>query len=118
MSTSGVNKGSKTVVFVCVLSLKTTKPLGKPSHWVCKPLYLVPVPSQDKLGGLRQEGHRHKNGEVGGGSLISPDGVAPSQIVGVSAADISPCIISQEEDFFRYRHPGSPGKSAIERLYV
>jgi len=28
-----------------------------PSHWVCKPVYLVPVPSQDNVGGLRQEGH-------------------------------------------------------------
>jgi len=28
-----------------------------PNHWVCKPAYLVPVPSQDKLGGLYQEGH-------------------------------------------------------------
>jgi len=27
------------------------------SHRVCKPAYLVPVPSQDKLGGLCQEGH-------------------------------------------------------------
>jgi len=46
--------------------LEQTKPLGiginqatgywnKPSHWVCKPAYLVPVPSQDKLGGLQQE---------------------------------------------------------------
>ena len=26
-------------------------------EWVCKPVYLVPVPSQDKVGGLRQEGH-------------------------------------------------------------
>jgi len=24
---------------------------------VCKPAYLMPVPSQDKVGGLRQEGH-------------------------------------------------------------
>jgi len=29
----------------------------KPSHWVCKPAYMMPVPSQDKLGGLCQEGH-------------------------------------------------------------
>jgi len=29
----------------------------QPSHWVCKPAYLVPVLSQDKLGGLQQEGH-------------------------------------------------------------
>jgi len=27
------------------------------SDWACKPAYLVPVTSQDKLGGLRQEGH-------------------------------------------------------------
>jgi len=27
------------------------------SHWVCTPAYLVPVPSQNKLGGLQQEGH-------------------------------------------------------------
>jgi len=26
-------------------------------HRVCKPAYLVPVPSQDKLGGMCQEGH-------------------------------------------------------------
>jgi len=30
---------------------------SKPSHWVCKPAYLVPLSSQDKLGGLLQEGH-------------------------------------------------------------
>jgi len=30
----------------------------------------VPVPSQDKLGGLQQEGH---DGDDGGGSLISLD---------------------------------------------
>jgi len=28
-----------------------------PNHPVCKPAYLVLVPSQDKLGGLCQEGH-------------------------------------------------------------
>ena len=31
--------------------------LKEPSHRVCKPAYLVPVPSQDKLGGLCQEAH-------------------------------------------------------------
>jgi len=60
-----------------------------PSHWVCKPAYLVPVSSQDKLGGLWQE----KWGHHGGGSLISPDGVAPSRIVGVSVCGISPCTM-------------------------
>ena len=29
----------------------------EPRHWVCKPAYLVPALSQDKLGALRQEGH-------------------------------------------------------------
>jgi len=39
------------------------------------------------MGGL------HKNGgwDDGGGSLISPDGVAPGQMVGVSASVIFPC---------------------------
>jgi len=47
----------------------------------------VRVQSQDKVGGLRQEGTWPKNGgDDGGGSLISPDGVAPSRIVGVSAS--------------------------------
>jgi len=26
-------------------------------HWICKPACLVPVPSQDKVGGLQWEGH-------------------------------------------------------------
>ena len=68
-----------------------------PSHWVCKPAYLVPVLSQDKLGALRQEGHpAYKWGDEGGRSLISPDGVAPRQIVGVSASDIFPCTIQMK----------------------
>jgi len=29
----------------------------QPRHRVCKPAYLVPVPSQDKVEGLQQEGH-------------------------------------------------------------
>jgi len=37
-------KGHKTVVVVVMLIIY-------PSHWVCKPAYLVPVPSQDKVGG-------------------------------------------------------------------
>jgi len=54
--------------------------------------------SQDKLGGMRQEGHpASKWGPLrdeGGGSLISPDGVVPSQTVSVSVSDISPCTIN------------------------
>jgi len=41
--------------------------------------------------GLWQEGKN--GGDDGGWPLISPDGVAPSRIVGVSASDISPCTI-------------------------
>jgi len=40
---------------------------------------------------------RHKNGNDGGGSLISPDGVAPSQMVGVSASVIFPCTIKVQK---------------------
>ena len=29
----------------------------KQGHWVCKPAYLVPIPSQHKFIGLRQEGN-------------------------------------------------------------
>jgi len=51
--------------------------------------------------GLWQEGKN--GGDDGGWPLISPDGVAPSRIVGVSASDISPCTIkvqTPEEAFF------------------
>ena len=41
------------------------------------------VPIHDKLGGCDRKDIQHKNwGDNGGGSLISPDGVAPSRIVG------------------------------------
>ena len=40
-----------------------------------------------------------KNGDNGGGSLISLDGVSPSQTVDVSASVIFPC----PEDFFSHR---------------
>jgi len=54
----------------------------------------VPVPSQDKLGGLRQEGHpAQKWGDDGDGSLISSEGVAPSWTVAVSTSVIFPCTI-------------------------
>jgi len=43
-----------------------------------------------KWKGCGRKGILHKNGgDDGGGPLISPDGVSPSQIVGVSASDIS-----------------------------
>jgi len=62
---------------------------SKPSLWVCKPAYLVPGPSQDNLGGLRQQGHlAYKWGNDTAGSLISPDGVVLSQIFGMPASVI------------------------------
>jgi len=47
-------KGSKTVVVWLLVFIIV---FIEPSHWVCKPAYLVPVPSLDKVGGLWQEGH-------------------------------------------------------------
>jgi len=44
--------------------------------------------------GCGRKGILHKDGgDDGGGSLISPYGVAPSWIVGVSASVIFPCIV-------------------------
>jgi len=53
-----------------------------------------------------------KMGNDGGGSLISPDGVAPSRIVGVFAFIIFPCTIKSRRRFFLLAsaHPGGPGK--------
>ena len=97
----------------------TTKQLCQPNtvspllqkitkHWVCSPVYLVPVPSQDKLQGL---------GDDGAGSWIGPDRVVPSQIVGVSASVIFPCIIKSRR-FLGPAHPCSPGKRAIKWIYT
>jgi len=56
-------------------------------------------------------------GDEGGGSLISPDGVALSRIVGVSASDISPCTIKFRRSFLLPpAHPGFPGKRAVKRF--
>jgi len=44
--------------------------------------------------GCGRKGIRHKNGgDDGGRLLISPDGVWPSRMVGVSASVIFPCTI-------------------------
>ena len=55
--------------------------------------------------------------DVGGGSLIGPDGVAPIWMVGVSASVIFPCTTE-----FRFllapAHPDSPGKRPVRRLCV
>jgi len=50
-----------------------------------------------------------KMGDDGGGLLISPDGVVPSQIANVSASDVSPCTIKSRRRFLlALAHPGSP----------
>jgi len=53
-------------------------------------------------------------GDEGDGSLFSPDGVAPSHIVGVSAFDVFPCTIKSRRRFLLApAHPGSPGKKTV-----
>ena len=63
------------------------------------------------------KGIRHKNGGIdGGGLLISPDGVAPTWIVGVSASCYLPSTIKSRRSFLlASAHPGSPGKRAAKR---
>jgi len=57
-----------------------------------------------KWEGCGRKGIRRKNGgDDGGGSLISPDGVLPSQMVGVSATVIFPCTIKSRRRFFWHR---------------
>jgi len=57
-------------------------------------------------------------GHDGGGSLISPDGVAPSQMVGVSAFVILPCTIKSRRFLLALAHLSSSGKRAIKWLCV
>jgi len=59
-----------------------------------------------------------KMGDDGGGLLISPDGVAPSQIVGVSAYVIFPCTIKVQKILLAPAHLGSPGKRDVKQLCV
>jgi len=54
---------------------------GQLSHWICNPAYFVPVPSQDKLGGLHRKGIQHKNGGVMEvGALIVQMGWHPARL--------------------------------------
>ena len=58
-------------------------------------------------------------GDVGGGSLISPDGVASSRIVGVSASVIFPCTTrSGKRSLLAPADLDSPGNWAIKQLCV
>jgi len=63
----------------------------------------------------RQEGHPacKKNGGWWRWALVSPDGVAPSRMVSVSASvnlPLHPSILAPA-------HPGGPRKRAIKRLW-
>jgi len=64
-----------------------------------------------KWEGCGKKGIRQKNGGEDGVSLISPDGVSPSRMVGVSASVIFSCAIKSRRRFLLAQaHPGSPGK--------
>jgi len=65
-----------------------------------------------------RKGIQRKNGgDDGGGSLISPDGVAPIQMVGVSASVIFPCTIKSRRRFLLAPADlGSPGKRAVKQV--
>jgi len=72
-----------------------------------------------------KEGHQPaKNGGDGGGGywLIRTDGVAPSQMVGVSASVNLPllifiCTIKSRSSLLAPAHSGSPVKRAVKRLW-
>jgi len=49
-------------------------------------------------------------------ALVSPDGVAPSQMVSVSLL-IFHCTIKSRSFLLAPAHPGGPGKTAIKRLW-
>jgi len=67
------------VLFLCCITFTATGFAGQ--H------YLMPVSSQDKLGGLQQKGHSAKKmGDDRGGVNDSPDGVASRWIIGPSSS--------------------------------
>ena len=51
-------------------------------------------------------------------ALVSPDGVAPSRMVGMSASVlIFPCTINSRSSLLTPAHPGGRGKRAVKRLW-
>ena len=54
----------------------------------------------------------------GDGSLIRLDGVAPSQMAGMSASVIFPCTIEVQKILLAPSHLGITAKMAIKRLCV
>jgi len=74
-----------------------------------------------KWEGCGRKGIRRKNVWMmidGGGSVMSPDGVAVSRIVCMSASVIFPCTIKSKRFLLVPTHPGSPGKKAVRWLCV
>jgi len=51
-------------------------------------------------------------------ALVSPDGVAPSRMIGVLPLLIFPCTIKSRSSLLAPAHPGGPGKRAVKRLCV
>ena len=67
------------------------------------------------MGSCSRKGLRRKNGGKDGGvSLISRDGVAPSQMVALSASVIFLCIPKSRRFLLALAHLGSPGKRAVK----
>jgi len=48
-------------------------------------------------------------------ALVSPDGVAPSRMVGVSASVNLPCTIKSRSSLLAPAHPGGPRRKAVKR---
>jgi len=89
---------------------------SQPSQRVCKPAYLVPVPSQDRLGGLCQEWHTaYKWWGDRDGAPISLDWVA----VHLDCWCVYLCYLHFAPENPEYgemyllvpAHPGCPGQS-------
>ena len=98
------------VIITNYCNLLNTQQNQATGYALCNPAYLMPDPSQDKWEGSGRNGIRCKNGGKGdgGGSLIGPDGVAPSWTVGVSASVIFPCTRKSRRRFLLApAHPGS-----------
>ena len=58
-----------------------------------------------------------KNGGWWRWALVSSDGVAPSQMVGVSDSVYLPCTIESRSSLLAPAHPGGPGIRAVKRLW-
>ena len=89
---------------------------GKITYWVAGCLQCF-----DTVG-WRQEGHPACK-KVGGWwrwALISPDGVAPSRMVGVSASVNLPLHhkVQKFSSLLAPAHPGGPGKRVIKWLWL